>query len=131
MIAAFVHDGTLFDKNVFSLQFDSTKLKVMRDPKYKDTESIKKGKVLYIDEENKTSYSGDYNKVMEIPNVIPGKTYNIISLPEDGYRTTWRDGTLDDDENGESEAKRGDYETFSPVKGTALPFIVGMPLSRA
>lgn len=131
MLTAFVHDGTLFDKNIFSLQFDITKLKVMRDPKYQNTESIKKGNVLYIDEDTKTSYTGNYDKIMEIPNVVPGKTYNIISLPENGYRTTWRDGTLDDDEDGESEAKRGDYETFSPVKGTFLPFVVNMPLSRA
>ena len=130
MQAAFVHDGTLFDNNIFSLQFDVTRLKVMSDPKYKNSESIKKGNVLFIDEANKTSYTGNYDKIMEIPNVVPGKTYNIISLPENGYRTTWRDGTLDDDEDGESEAKRGDYETFSPVKGTFMPFVVNMPLSR-
>ena len=111
------------------LYYDAASIKVMADPKFKNTSGIKKGKVIYVDEKNNVS-TGDYSKAITISNILMNHTYNIIGISENGYRPTWRDGTLDYNEDGETENISNSYTPFTPVKGNVLPYVTKLATGR-
>ncbi len=121
-----------------SLGYDNAKVKVMADPLFKNTDAIKHGVVLYIDKDTKTVYSAAVNRRdlassdnFEIKNVLMNTTYNIIGTAEEGYAPAWRDGTLDDTEQGtQIPAKKNGYESFTPVRGSVLPYTTKLAIGR-
>ena len=130
-----------------SLGYDNAKVIVMADPLFKNTDAIKHGVVLYIDKDTKTVYSAAVNRrdlassdKFEIKNVLMNTTYNIIGTAEDvkkadgtveRYAPAWRDGTLDDTEQGtQIPAKKNGYESFTPVRGSVLPYTTKLAIGR-
>ena len=124
-----------------NLVYDETHLRVLADPLYKGKESVKQGKVLYVDEESKKNYVGDYQNVIDIPGVSLHKTYNIVGITdlsadstgkssgESSYRVAWRDATLDDDEDGVM-SEDPSYDSFKAVRGNVLPYVMKRPTGR-
>lgn len=122
-----------------SLSYENAALKVMPDPSKKNTDNIKKGFVLYVDD-NKNVYKASLNKNLagndakdsfSIENVSMQKTYELIGVAEEGYMPVWRDGTLDGDEDGKDiPAKTASYESFTPVQGSVLPYTTKLSIGR-
>ncbi len=124
-----------------NLVYDDTHLRVLSDPLYKGKESAKLGKVLYVDEANKKTWVGDYQNVIDIPGVSLHKTYNLVGITdldkdkngqstgESSYRVAWRDGTLDDDEDGVM-SEDDTYDSFNAVRGNVLPYVMKRPVGR-
>lgn len=115
-----------------STSYEDASVKVKPDPLDKNTDSIKKGTVVYVDE-NKKVYSGDYNSDLVIKDISMNKTYNIIAVAEEGYRAVWRDGTLDYDEDGKAIPESdplSKYKSFTSVKGSTLPYVTQTAVGR-
>ncbi|MBR3539152.1 MAG: hypothetical protein IKN79_08770, partial [Eubacterium sp.] len=131
--------GSASDYSV-DLDFENAKLKVMPDPVFKNTKDIKNGVVLYIDPKTKTVYSAAMDKKytnnknqqeFTIPDVTMNTTYNIIGTAVEGYSPVWRDGTLDNDEKGQViPASMNGYTSFTPVRGSVLPYTTKLAIGR-
>lgn len=103
------------------ISYEDASIKVMADPSFRETEEIKKGTVLYTDENDNVTI-GNAQDPLWIKNIFMNRTYNIIGLAEDGYRPVWRDGTLDYNEDGVIENIAVSYKPFTPVRGSVLPY---------
>lgn len=121
------------------INYDTAKVKVMADPKMRDTDSAKQGIVLYIDE-NKNVYKASLSKELagedtkdsfDIEKVNMNQTYSLIGTAQEGYSPVWRDGTLDDKETGEGYPEaNSSYKSFTPVQGSVLPYTTKISLGR-
>jgi hypothetical protein len=121
------------------INYDTAKIKVMADPKMKDTDSAKQGIVLYIDED-KNVYKASLSEELagegtqdhfNIENVNMNQTYSLIGTAQEGYSPVWRDGTLDDKETGEGYPESNSaYKSFTPVQGSVLPYTAKISLGR-
>lgn len=111
------------------MNYEDASLKVMADPNYTNTESIRQGNVLYTDENNQV-YTGDYRSPLLLNGIFMNTIYNIVGVAADGYRPVWRDGTLDYNEDGTIEDTSNTYKSFTPVKGNVLPYTTQTALSR-
>lgn len=103
------------------MNYESANIKIMADPSFANTEGIRKGKVIYTDEDNNV-FTGDYANLLRLDGIFMNTTYNIVGIAEAGYRPVWRDGTLDYNEDGMIEDVSTSYSAFTPVKGNVLPY---------
>lgn len=93
-----------------------------------------KGSVVYYDPETKQGFSGKKGKDMVIKPASLETLYRMIGVPDPGYLTYWRDGTLDLDDSGTSSEKEKEtykeYTEFSPVSGDVLAYTTKLPFSK-
>ena len=128
--------GGTGDKYCVYQTSDSSKIKVMPDPTKVNTEAAKKGAVLYIDQDKKVYMASlDPEKATStnfiLDKVSLNNTYTLIGVAEEEYAPVWRDGTLDNDETGEDiPLEEGGYHSFTPVRGSALPYTTKLALGR-
>lgn len=117
------------------INYTESKIEVKADPLGKD---VDKGSVLYYDpDDSSNTVAGDCENPTTIRGISVGGGYKIfgltknqepITVGEDSYvyRPTWRDGTLDTDDDGEISEKEKKaapgYKEFSPVGGDVLYF---------
>lgn len=122
------------------LNYETAKLKVMADPKTKNNSDSKQGFVLYMDE-NKNLYKASLNPSLtgdsntkdsfNIESVSMNQTYSLIGTAQEGYAPVWRDGTLDDKEQGEGFPQANSYyKSFTPVQGGVLPYTTKLSIGR-
>lgn len=113
-----------------SIYFDDASITVKADPKRNPNTAPADSTVVYTDPAGKV-YQGNLNKEMVIDDVTIGKTYNILGITKEGYTPAWRDGTLDYDGDGEvSEYSNSSYASFTPVKGSVLPYVAKVPTGK-
>jgi hypothetical protein len=121
----------------FGIEYDTTLLKVMPDPKLKDGEDIKRGSIVYVPEGEK-AIAKEGGESLTIPDVNMYETYTIgaVTDREDDvankgkYKVMWRDGTLDTDEDGEWVENNPNYTSFVPSAGNSLSYTTKLPQSR-
>ncbi len=123
-----------------NLIYDTTHLRVLADPLFKGKDSVKLGKVFYADDENKKTWIGDWQNIIDVQGVNMYKTYNLVGMTElekdasgqsgaSKYRVVWRDGTLDDDEDGVM-SEDPSYTSFKVSRGNVLPYIMKRTTGR-
>ncbi|WP_081795493.1 leucine-rich repeat protein [Butyrivibrio sp. MC2021] len=113
------------------LRFDNATLKIMADPAQVNHAEIQQGIAVYVDK-TRTPHESTWQKPYEIKNVTMGTTYNVGSLvkKDSPYHAFWRDGTLDNDEDGEWIENHPTYHTFDPSIGSAISYTTKLPISR-
>ncbi len=127
-------------KYTVTLNYETAKLKVMADPKTKKNSDSKQGFVLYMDE-NKNLYKASLDPSLTgdsktkdnfvIDSVSMNQTYSLIGTAQEGYAPVWRDGTLDDKEQGEGfPVSNSYYKSFTPVQGGVLPYTTKLSIGR-
>ncbi len=119
-----------------NLNYANAQIKVMPDPDSKSLDRAKQGAVAYLDPDNNL-YKASLDKSLAdsdsfiIPNVNMNETYTIIGSARSGYDTSWKDGTLDADEDGDKIPEEQDgYRSFLTVRGSALPYTAKMAVGR-
>lgn len=112
------------------IYYDDTVLKVMADPMGYE-ESLKMGKVIYVDENEKV-YTGDYKNPLKIYGVQRYKSYSITGVTDgdSGYRPVWRDGTVDNDEDGKWTDDKSVYSGFDVSRGNVISYPMQLATGR-
>ena len=127
-----VGDRDLVDYQ-FGIEYDTTLLKIMPDPKYRDFEDIKKGSIVYVPKGG-TAVAAEGGESLEINDVNMYESYNIGAITDDAYKNNykvvWRDGTLDKDDSGEWVENNNNYTTFVPSAGNSISYTTKLPKSR-
>ena len=113
------------------IRFDDAMVKIMADPAQVNRPEIQQGIAVYVDKERNPHIS-NWKEPYTIKNVTMGATYNVGTLIKDGspYHAYWRDGTLDNDEDGAWIENHPSYHTFDPSIGSAIAYTTKLPISR-
>ncbi len=114
-----------------SMLYTEPTITVKADPKGNNTG---KGSVMYADASTGNAASGNNKKEMVIKPVSLEQIYRLIGIPDAGYMTYWRDGTLDTDKNGAISEKEiaayPEYKSFTPISGDVLAYTTKLPFTR-
>ncbi len=117
------------------LLYDEPSITVKADPKGNNTG---KGGVVYTDTANNVALAGKAGSPMIVKPVSLNKEYRIVGVPEDGYVTYWRDGTLDGATDGKEDGvidekeqnTYKEYSSFTPVQGNVLAYVPTLSFAK-
>ena len=113
--------------------YDDASITVAPNPQ--STNGAVHGSIMYVDGVIKGDDPnlGEVKKggeTLKLDKTSINKVYTFGSIPETGYHTYWKDGTLDIGNDGQSEGSIPGYKSFLPSFGEALRYVTVLPVSR-
>ncbi len=128
------------NKNYYStdlritINYDASSITLAPSPQSKN--NAKYGNILYVDSVVTSESGKEVGKMVKGGNTfkLEGTSINMAytfgSVPETGYHTFWKDGTLDRDGDGIVNDDNPFYKSFQNSYGQSIRYVTQIPLSK-